>query len=303
MSSNQADEQPIASSSRQSVTRLKSPFVGEVSLPADLLSAFNLATHAISNARQIVLTCQMFAAAGDSEEEVAGYGRLIAESAKEIWAEYAYHTSLANVAQELAEAADPGSHFGGTSAHEAALSYADRVLDAVWWVADPLQHSQFRRHRAVQMDVSRIPVRLWSIAKQLAKTSWPDCDALIAACQAEACRAASRRSPKTDSHRPPSASIGEPTIWFHATRCYSADGVNMRTVTVEEDDVLQAFLWNKPELGIPELTKVCGGYDFPRIIDGLRAKYGAVFAKSIQKPSPGAPGMYVVRVKKVPKAN
>ena len=287
---------------RQSVTRLGAPFLGEMSLPADLLAAYNLAAHAVSNARQVVMTCQMFAASDGGEEEVAGYARLIAESAKEIWAEYAYHTSLANVAAELAEASDPGSHFGGTSAHEAALSYGDRVLDAVWWVADPLQHSQFRRHRAVQIDVSKIPVRLWSIAKQLSKIEWPDGDALIAACQAEARRAAARRAPKSDLQRPLPA-VGAPTVWFHANRCYSADGINMRTVTVEEDDVIQAFLWNKPELGLAELSRVCGAYDFARIIDGLRSKYGAVFAKAIQKPQPGAPGVYVVRVKRVPKAN
>jgi len=302
MSSNPTDANPSVAP-RQSVTRLGAPFVGEMSLPADLLAAYNLAAHAVSNARQVVMTCQMFAASDGGNEEVAGYAQLIAESAKEIWAEYAYHTSLANVAAEITEAADPGSHFGGTSAHEAALAYADRVLDAVWWVADPLQHSQFRRHRAVQIDVSKIPVRLWSIAKQLAKIDWPDGDALIAACQAEARRAAARRAPKSESNRPLPAAASEPTVWFHANRCYSADGVNMRTVTVEEDDVLQAFLWNKPELGIAELSRVCGGYDFARIVDGLRSKYGAVFAKAIQKPQAGAPGVYVIRVKRVPKAS
>jgi hypothetical protein len=292
----------MASSGRQSVTQLGAPFVGEASLPADLLAAFNLAAHAVSHARQVVMTCQMFVAGGGEEDEVAGYGRLIAESVQEIWAEYPYHTSVANVAKELSDAAEPGSTFGGPSAHEAALSYADRILDAVWWVADPLQHSQFRRHRAVQIDVSKIPVRLWSIAKQLAKTDWPDGDAVIAACQAEARNAAAKRAPRAETQRPLPGLSSEPTVWFHATRCYSADGVSMRMVTVEEDDVLQAFLWNKPELSPAELTRVCPGYDIPRIVDALRTKYGGVFAKAIQKPSPTAPGVYVIRVRQVSKA-
>ena len=76
----------------------------------------------------------------------------------------------------------------------------------------------------------------------------------------------------------------------------------MRTVTVEEDDVLQAFLWNKVELGIPELERVCGNYDFPRIIAALRTKYGGLFAKAIQMPSATGPGCFTVRVKRVPRA-
>jgi len=279
---------------RTSVTQLETPFVGNESLPPDLLAAFNLAAHAVTHARQIVFTTQMFASTGGNESDAEGYARLIADSAQEIWSEYPNHDVMVRVIKELASAAEPGSHFHSASAHESALAFADLVLDRVWWVADPMHYSQFRKSNVVQIDVTKVRDRLWSIAGQLAKRKWPEADEIIQACAREAKKAAARRPPDSVLRGP----RGEATIWYHGNRCYSHDGMNMRTVTIEEDDILQAFL-AKSTLDRKELEQVCGQRDFARIVGALRTRYTGVFAAAIQKPPGQASGSYSIRVRKV----
>jgi len=293
MSEKPPDDVPPAPP-RTSVTLLETPFVGNESLPPDLLAAFNLAAHAVTHARQIILTTQMFGVSGGSEEEAGGYARLIADSAEEIWAEYPNHDIMVRVIKELANAAEPGSHFGSASAHESALAFADLVLDRVWWVADPMHYSQFRKSKVVKIDVTKVRDRLWSIAGQLAKRKWPDGDEIIQACAREAKKAAERRPPDSMLRAP----RGEPTIWYHGSRNYSHDGINMRTLTVEEDDILQAFL-AKSTLDRKELEQVCGQRDFARIVGALRTRYTGVFAAAIQKPPGQASGSYSILVRKV----
>jgi len=301
MSPHPSEDNAAQQTGRTSVTLLKTPFVGSDSLPVDLLAAFNLAAHAVTNARQVILIAQTFVGSGGGDDVADGYARVIAESAREIWSEYPYHGVLTPIASELAGAAEPGSHFGGSSAHEAALSFADLVLDRVWWVADPLHYSHFRQHQFVRMDDSKIRDRLWSIAAQLSRKKWPDADALLRACQVETRHAAAKRFPGDGALLLGMAPEAEPTIWYHGNRCYSLDRMDMRSVTIEEDDFLQAFLWTKPTLDASELETVCGGRDFARIADTLRGRFSGLFAKAIQKSSRGAGG-YTIRVRRVPRA-
>jgi hypothetical protein len=293
MSENPPDDVSPPATPRTSVTLLDTPFVGNESLPPDLLAAFNLAAHAVTHARQILLTTQMFGSSGGNEDDATGYARLIADSAQEIWAEYPNHDIMVRVIKELADAAEPGSHFGSASAHESALAFADLILDRVWWVADPMHYSQFRKSKVVPIDVTKIRDRLWSIAGQLAKRKWPDSDEIIQACAREAKKAATRR-PADSVLRSPR---GEPTIWYHGNRNYSPDGINMRTLSVEEDDILQAFL-AKQTLDRKELELACGPRDFARIVGAMRTRYAGVFAAAIQKPPGQASGNYSIRVRK-----
>ena len=168
-------------------------------------------------------------------------------------------------------------------------------------MADPLHYALFRQHRLIEMDETKIRDRLWSIVAQLSKKKWPDSDALLGACQFEARKAAAKRFPLGRAMHGVPVAEEEPTLWFHGNRCYSADGLDMRTVTAEEDDFLQAFLWTKPSLDAAELERVCGPRDFARIADTLRTRFSGLFAKAIQKSSKSSGG-YTIRVRRVPRS-
>jgi hypothetical protein len=90
-------------------------------------------------------------------------------------------------------------------------------------------------------------------------------------------------------------------IWSHGDRAYSRDKINSFVVTLEENNVLQAFLKSGKAMETRHLVNSSGVTNVSRTIGGLCEGYGGVFDDAIRTPHKGRKGTggYFILVRKI----
>jgi hypothetical protein len=85
----------------------------------------------------------------------------------------------------------------------------------------------------------------------------------------------------------PAATI--PTIWYHGEQSYSTDGKNPCNVSLEQHNLLRAFLDNDVAIGTREL-EAKGVSNVPAVISKLCKKFGD---GPVQRPARKGDGYYI----------